>query len=126
VTALVALARLDAPTLAGLAQLAHDHETTVRLSPRRTLTLVDLDRAVVAPVQQRLAALGLVTGAASGWIGLTACAGLGHCARARLDVRAAAAARAAVRRAGDEPEHWVACERRCGARRGQRVRGTVA
>jgi hypothetical protein len=57
----------------------------------------------------------------SGWVAVTACAGLGRCPKARLDVRAAAAARARARGPGAPAEHWAACERRCGARAGQPI-----
>jgi hypothetical protein len=45
---------------------------------------------------------------------LTACAGTVGCRKALSDVRAAAQQRALVRAATDPPEHWAACERRCG------------
>jgi sulfite reductase beta subunit-like hemoprotein len=113
VTALAPLGRFERgalPRLAALAQRRGD----VRISLWRTVTLLDVAPAEAATVQDELAACGLVTDADSGWTGLTACAGLGACARARHDVRAIAARRAAERRPGDPPEHWVACERACG------------
>jgi precorrin-3B synthase len=104
VTALAPLGRLDGRTLRAL-------RGDVRLSPWRTLTTRDM-----AP--DELEALGLVARGDSGWAGLSACAGVGACAKARVDVRAAAARRAA-RRGDDSPaEHWAACERRCGERPG--------
>jgi len=109
-TALVPLGRLDAAQLDALASLA----TEVRIGVEGTLTMRD-----VAPAA--LAAIGLVVDPDSGWAGLTACAGLGACPKARADVRAAAARRAQRRRPGAAPEHLVACERRCGARPGVRT-----
>lgn len=108
-TALAPLGRLAAEQLRGLAMLGRE----VRVSPWRTLTLVDAD----AREADALRALGLILATDSGWRGLTACAGLGACPRARLDVRAAAGARARHRRPGDPAEHWSACPRRCGAPR---------
>jgi sulfite reductase beta subunit-like hemoprotein len=122
ITALVPLARLDAAQLRALAAL----DGEVRIAADRTVTLVDLDAACADDVERGLAALGLVVAPRSGWTGLTACAGSGCCPRARLDVRAIAAARARVRRPDAPPEHWVACRRRCGARDGVAVRGVVA
>lgn len=112
VTALVPLGRVDAVQLRGLGALAPE----LRVSPWRTVTLVDLPDAGAAADELR--ALGLVLDPESGWQRLTACAGLGGCPRARLDVRAAAGTRAARRRATDPPEHWSACPRRCGQPRG--------
>jgi precorrin-3B synthase len=112
-TALVPLGRLDSAALAALAEIGE-----VRLSTERTITLVDLESRAV---ERELRALGLVTEDRSGWVGLTACAGLGRCAKAHADVRSAAAARAAVRRPGAPREHWAACERRCGERAEQPV-----
>jgi sulfite reductase beta subunit-like hemoprotein len=125
ITALVPLGRLDRERLAELAAVLGDHELELRLSTSRTLTLVDVEPPTAVPVQRRLREIGLVLERDSGWIGLTACAGLGRCSRARLDVRTAAAARAAVRGYGAPAEHWAACDRRCGERSGQQIAVTA-
>lgn len=116
ITALAPLGRLDAGAVRGLAALAVSSGGRVRLSPWRTLSLVDVPDAHRRPVIEGLRDLGLVLDATSGWQGLSACAGLGACAKARIDVRAAAALRAAVRETegSTASEHWSACERRCG------------
>jgi precorrin-3B synthase len=108
--ALPPLARLDPPALESLAGLAGE----LRLAPNRTLTLLDVEPGRAPALLESLAALGLVVVPDSGWEGLSACAGMGACAKAELDVRAAAAERAGQRRAGDPTEHWSACGRRCG------------
>lgn len=121
VTALVPLGRLDGEQLAALASLTGEHGDDLRLATSRTLTLVDVEPSAADAVERRLAAVGLVLEGGSGWDGLTACAGLGRCPKARLDVRAAAAARAGVRCPAVGTEHWTACERRCGERPGQPI-----
>ncbi|MBW3608958.1 MAG: precorrin-3B synthase [Actinobacteria bacterium] len=97
-----------------LRELARLSPAGVRLSARRTVTLVDLAGSQVAPMRAALAGAGLVLESGSGWVGLTACAGTGACSRALVDVRAAACARALSRSAREPAEHWAACERRCG------------
>jgi sulfite reductase beta subunit-like hemoprotein len=109
VTALPPLGRIDCATAARLAGLGE-----LRLSPRRTLTLVDVRGARAPGLLDELAGLGLVVSANSGWHGLSACAGQGACSRARVDVRDAAARRALARGPGSRAEHWTACERGCG------------
>ena len=109
-TVMPRLARLDPPTLRTLADLAED----VRVSTARTLTVVDLQPEVVERTQAMLVNAGLIADPASGWVGLTACAGEGACAKARYGVRAAAARRAAEPRAGARPEHFAGCNRLCG------------
>lgn len=125
VTALAPLAQLWPALLRELAQLCEEAATDVRLSTRRTVTLVDLHPGAAAATSTAMEAAGLEVDGASGWAGLTACAGVGACRKARADVRAAAAARARVRGAGAPREHWAACERRCGETRGTAVAVTV-
>jgi sulfite reductase beta subunit-like hemoprotein len=117
ITALVPLGRLDAATLTELGALLDDDVRTVRLSPARTLTLVDVPPRRAPRLIADLEGLELVTTCGSGWEGISACAGLGACVNAQVDVRGAATRRAAARRtlAGPLPaEHWTACDRGCG------------
>jgi precorrin-3B synthase len=104
ITALPPLGRLELEALPG----------DVRLSRRRTVTVVNVPPSVVPDVLALLEDAGLVTSEGSGWWGLSACSGVGHCARALADVRAAAARRAQLRQPGSPAEHWSGCERGCG------------
>jgi sulfite reductase beta subunit-like hemoprotein len=118
ITALAPLGRLEPGAVGRLAALLREHGCAgVRLSPWRTLTLLDVAPARAQALARGLADCGLVLEADSGWADLSACAGLGACAKARLDVRAAAAQRTTARAAGAPPEHWSACGRRCGETR---------
>ena len=116
-TVMPQLGRVDAIILRALADMSDD----VRLSVARTLTLVDVDPADAPETLCRLEALGLIADSASGWVGLTACAGRGACSRARFDVRAAASRRAAERPPAAPAEHWAGCERNCGRPAGAMV-----
>jgi len=95
-------------------ELPNVFDVGARVSPWRTLTVVDIPAFAVATVLDELQRIGLVASDASGWAGLSACAGLGACARALVDVRAEATARAVLRDASSPTEHWSGCERRCG------------
>lgn len=110
-TALAPLGQLWPGLLRALAPMSPGG---VRLSARRTVTVLDLDPAQVAATRDALGEAGLVLEETSGWVGLTACAGIGACPRALLDIRAAACARALTRSAREPTEHWAGCERRCG------------
>ena len=117
VTALAPLGRLEHATLTALGALLETGVTSLRLSPARTLTLVDVPAGRVGDLVSDLEAMGLVATPDSGWEGISACAGLGACASARMDVRAAATRRASARQERVDPapaEHWTACERGCG------------
>jgi sulfite reductase beta subunit-like hemoprotein len=114
VAALPPLARLDHAQLVRLAELARGLGVGARVSPWRTLTFVDVPVAAAAALLDDLREIGLTVSSASGWTGLSACAGLGACVCARVDVRAAAARRALVRDEASPTEHWSGCERRCG------------
>ena len=116
VTALAPLGRLYADTADGLAAIAASSGGRIRVSPWRTITMVDVRGTQLTGVSDAIRELGLVLDGASGWRNLSACAGLGACANAQIDVRAAATLRASVRGAAGSSavEHWSACERRCG------------
>ena len=114
VTALPPLARIDPESIASLRALAGQAGGELRLSTWRTLTLRDVEPSDAGPLARALEAAGFVVSADSGWTGLSACAGLGACSKALLDVRAAASRRAALRDGSSRSEHWSACERRCG------------
>lgn len=116
-TVLAPLGRLDGEAVAALGALALEHGGDLRVGPAKTITLVDLEPNLADHLAASLRELGLVTEPGSGWEALSACAGLHACAKARIDVRAAAGSRAAVRGAGAPREHWSACERRCGETR---------
>jgi sulfite reductase beta subunit-like hemoprotein len=116
------LARVDRAQLLGLAEIARTLSTDVRLSPWRTLTVVDVSPSAAAELLAQLEGMGFVVSGASGWTGLSACAGMGACQRARADVRAAAAQRAGARDQDSSREHWSGCERRCGEPAGAGVR----
>lgn len=117
VTALAPLGRLDRDSLIQLARLAPE----IRVGTSRTLTVLDVDPDQVSALSAELTSLGLELRPDSGWVGLSACAGLGRCPKARLDVATVAAARADVRGSRSPAEHWAACERRCGERVGQPI-----
>jgi sulfite reductase beta subunit-like hemoprotein len=121
VTALPPLARLDPDAIGSLRSLAERAGGDVRLSTSRTLTLCDIDAARGEWFTRALEAAGFVISPDSGWTGLSACAGLGACSKALLDVRAAAARRAALRTGSSPREHWSGCERRCGQPAGARI-----
>lgn len=114
VTALAPLGRLTRETLHVLAAVVRRHGDGVRISPWRTLTLVDVAPVRRGAARRDLEVAGLVAEPGSGWEGLSACAGLGACAKANADVRVAAARRVLDRDGESPAEHWSGCERRCG------------
>ncbi|MFS8198101.1 precorrin-3B synthase [Streptomyces sp. CWNU-52B] len=119
----VPLGRLSAPQWRELTRVATGE---LRLTPWRGVVLPTwgASAAQAAESLARLAAVGLVTDAASPWLRVGACVGRPGCAKSRADVRAdAAGALAAVEAAGPAhlPLYWSGCERRCGHPRGEHV-----
>ncbi|THJ64491.1 nitrite reductase, partial [Candidatus Frankia alpina] len=113
-----------------------DGDGRVMVTPWRSVVLRDLDAAAVARGSDRLAAMGLVVDADSGWVGVTSCAGRPGCAKALADVRrdagrSAGAGSAPVRSGTSDggprhrrdrlPVHWSGCARRCGQPAGEVV-----
>lgn len=111
ITALPPLGRLDVSVLRG----------DVRVSTRRTVTVVDVAIGDAAALLSELEAGGMVTSEDSGWWRLSACSGMGACARALADVRKAASLRALSRSSDGPAEHWAGCERGCGRPTGSAV-----
>lgn len=114
VTALAPLGQVGRAALSALAAVIREYGNDARISPWHTVTVLDVSERDARSLTRKLELLGLVVSPKSGWWGLSTCAGLGACARARADVRSAAKRRAAVRTANAQAEHWSACERRCG------------
>ncbi|MFI0418995.1 precorrin-3B synthase [Spongiactinospora sp. 9N601] len=99
---------------------------TVRLTPWRTIVLLDLDPAEAGQVEQELNRAGLVTDPASPWNGVSACTGRPGCAKALADVREDARRWVGTLAApAPAPVHWSGCERRCGLPRGRVVQMTA-
>ncbi|MHB8695303.1 MAG: precorrin-3B synthase [Solirubrobacteraceae bacterium] len=124
VTVMPKLARLDPDTLDAIGGIVRTLGSDLRLSTARTLTVVDVNAELAGELLVALEQFGLISDPESGWVGLTACAGKGACAKARFDVRAEATRRAAERsdgRGGLPGEHWAGCERHCGRPEGVQV-----
>lgn len=107
------------------ARVLADTTESVRLTPWRTVVLLDLTSDQATRLSEVLQAAGLVTDPASPWVGVTACTGSPGCAKSIADVQSDAARWVATREPGRMPVHWAGCERRCGLPRGQ-VRQLIA
>ncbi len=94
----------------------------VRLTPWRTVVLLDLPPATAGPAARMLEAAGLVTDPASPWAGVSACTGRPGCAKSLADVQEDARRWVATLDGPPAtPVHWAGCERRCGLPRGRVV-----
>ncbi len=85
----------------------------VRVTPWRSVVAPGVGPRDMDGVVGRLEAVGLVLEADSAWGGVTSCAGLPGCGKARADVRGEAR-RVVPRLKGGRAVHWSGCERRCG------------
>ncbi|MER6000233.1 precorrin-3B synthase [Nonomuraea angiospora] len=94
----------------------------VRLTPWRTVVLLDLPPAAAGRAARMLEAAGLVTDPASPWGGVSACTGRPGCAKSLADVQEDARRWVATLDGPPAtPVHWAGCERRCGLPRGRVV-----
>ncbi|MGW0203676.1 precorrin-3B synthase [Nonomuraea sp. NPDC003201] len=97
-------------------------DVPVRLTPWRTVVLLDLPPATAGRAARMLEAAGLVTDPASPWAGVSACTGRPGCAKSLADVQEDARRWVATLDGPPAtPVHWAGCERRCGLPRGRVV-----
>ncbi|MFT3662394.1 MAG: precorrin-3B synthase [Gordonia sp. (in: high G+C Gram-positive bacteria)] len=85
------------------------------VTPDRELLITDLTEGVAETVVKVLAPMGFVFDAHSPWTRVGACTGSPGCAKSRADVRRLLADHVAGGGEFDGHEHWVGCERSCGA-----------
>ncbi|NVN51898.1 Precorrin-3B synthase [Mycolicibacterium hippocampi] len=107
--AAVPLGVLDAETARFLAAV----DTTMSITPWRSILLFDLDPDIADVALRVLAPRGLIFDDNSPWLLLSACTGSPGCERSAADVRADAAAAAGDPVTGHR--HFVGCERACGS-----------
>ncbi|MGP3961155.1 precorrin-3B synthase [Nonomuraea sp. 3N208] len=131
--AVVPLGRLSAAQARAIAEAAEVNDAAgaegttggavpVRLTPWRTVVLLDLERAAADRATRVLEAAGLVTDPASPWAGVSACTGRPGCAKSLADVQEDARRWVATLDGTPAmPVHWSGCERRCGLPRGRVV-----
>ena len=111
----------QAEVLADAADAVATDQPVLRLTPWRSVLVLDLSMGEAVRWSGVTKAAGLVLDAGSPWVGVTACAGRPGCASALADVRADAAQVASRLTGGDARVHWVGCKRRCGKPPGQVV-----
>lgn len=87
--------------------------TSMVVTPWRSVLLFDLDDGVADAALRVLAPMGLVFDANSPWLSVSACTGSPGCAHSAADVRADAAA--AIDDEADGHRHFVGCDRACGS-----------
>ncbi|MEV6159572.1 precorrin-3B synthase [Nonomuraea sp. NPDC052129] len=121
--AVVPLGRLSAAQVRAVADTADDGGAVpVRLTPWRTVVLLDLSPAAAERAVRQLSAAGLVTDPVSPWVGVSACTGRPGCAKSLADVQEDVRRWVATLDApAATPVHWAGCERRCGLPRGRVV-----
>jgi len=120
----VPLGRLRGDQARALARLSAHTAASLRLTPWRTIVIVDVPRAALDDARQTLAAAGLVLDASDGYHGVAACAGSNGCGAALADVRGHAAQlarRLAARDTRGRRVNLAGCAKRCAMRRAAAV-----
>lgn len=92
------------------------------VTPDRELLIADLSESVAETVVRVLAPRGFVFDASSPWTRASACTGSPGCGKSRGDVRGLLAGHLDAGGEITGREHWVGCERGCGAPPDARVR----
>ncbi|WP_068273320.1 precorrin-3B synthase [Aldersonia kunmingensis] len=87
--------------------------TDIYITPSKEILLCDLTEGVADTVLRVLAPMGLVFDSESPWAQVSACTGLPGCDKSNADVRSDLERR--VLEPVEAREHWVGCERGCGA-----------
>ncbi|MGB3699495.1 MAG: precorrin-3B synthase [Gordonia sp. (in: high G+C Gram-positive bacteria)] len=106
------------------AQFAAAVGSPVLFTPQREILLPDLSEGVAETVVRVLAPLGFSFDANSPWTRFSACSGAPGCAKSHADVREDLLVHLGSLDASapGEREHWVGCDRGCGAPSGAHVR----
>jgi precorrin-3B synthase len=116
------LSAAQARAIAAAAEVDGSRGVPVRLTPWRTVVLLDLPPTTIDRATRMLEAAGLVTDPASPWAGVSACTGRPGCAKSLADVQQDARRWVATLDGPPAtPVHWAGCERRCGLPRGRVV-----
>lgn len=97
------------------AQFAAAIGSPLIVTPDRELLITDLAEGVAETVVRVLAPMGFVFDATSPWTRVSACTGSPGCAKSRADVRRLLVEHVEAGAEFDDHEHWVGCERSCGA-----------
>jgi len=97
------------------AQFVAAIDTSVVITPWRSLLVCDLAEGVADASLRVLAPLGLVFDETSPWLEVSACVGSPGCERSRADVRAEATRLAESGATALNRVHFVGCERACGS-----------
>lgn len=99
---------------ARLAEFLGALETETTISADRVIGIHGLTEDQAEQVVRVLAPMGLIFDATSPWVRTTACIGAPGCAASLAPVQADVAAAVRAGELGEQPTHWVGCDRACG------------
>jgi precorrin-3B synthase len=97
------------------AQALADLETSLVITPWRSILICDLPCGVAVDALRTLPSMGLIFDKKSNWVTVSACVGSQGCRHSAADVRADAAAAVESATGQRHRQHWVGCARACGS-----------